>query len=660
VKKLKENTMKKLLVMMVMAAVAGSASAALVTTTTYAGSGDLTDAGNWDNGAPSNANPGLVAGTTAGSWLGPSWHGFSVRQTGGEIFAAGAGGFSMRGGVDGVAGSHNLLEIDDASNDGSYINLDISGQLTMWNQYNSTGSTGSTLSLLNGYAHVGKFWANSGPKARVFIGNGTLNADTLAANANAVVTMLAGGTGAFNLADQSGAFMNQMLINFEAGSKASFTIASNGVASAQGYWETKIAAGKVTINGNTAPEADFKITDVGTLGTSIELLSTVLPFPAPPAGTLVGPNLIPNGEFDQMVDLVGDSTSWFNIIDSYGSFDIFDGSYVRVAGWEYSAEDPNGLTNHVGAGGLFENSFYLDAIANPVTEQINFNTVADLRHIMTQADALSGATIDAGTTYRLSVDAAGQGGQYDPESGTLTVALTDGVGTPIAGGSLAETLNTWNGVKSVDISGALLTSGSVNVMLDVIGTNSIPGYPTASTSNNVPGIIAKVIVDEVSLVEVYVFSAFDVNTDGAVNSIDVDLANSYLDGSVDGGDDAATRQAQKMAEGLTAAEALDALNLTVFDVDGNGTFNAADVTAIEANISPISIISGVMDGSGNFVVTVDISSMVPGPTIYLKRSTDLVSGSFSEVVDSVETVTSTAMLTDTNAPAGPAFYKVTD
>ena len=50
----------------VLAAVAGSASAAyveLVTTTTYTGSGALNAAGNWDNGSPTNDNPGLVSGT---------------------------------------------------------------------------------------------------------------------------------------------------------------------------------------------------------------------------------------------------------------------------------------------------------------------------------------------------------------------------------------------------------------------------------------------------------------------------------------------------------------------------------------------------------------------------------------------------------------------
>ena len=112
------------------------------------------------------------------------------------------GGFALRGGVIDVAGSYSILEIDDASNnDGSYNNLDVSGRFTMWNQNGKTGATGSTLSLLNGYATVGEFWANSGPLAKVFIDNGTLKAGTLADDANCVVTMMAGGTGAFNITD---------------------------------------------------------------------------------------------------------------------------------------------------------------------------------------------------------------------------------------------------------------------------------------------------------------------------------------------------------------------------------------------------------------------------------------------------------------------------
>ena len=266
--------------MMLLAAVAGSASAAYVsqdglTTTTYDGSGALNTAANWSSGSPTNDNPGLVSGTVSATSSelssGGAWNGFSVRQTGGTLFRN--NDFALRGGVADVAGSHSILEIDDASNTGSYNNLKVSGRFTMWNQNGKTGATGSTLSVLNGYATVGEFWANSGSKAKVFIGNGTLKAGTLADNANCVVTMLDGGTGAFNIGDiQSAAYMNQMLINFETGSKASFTIGKIAGATTVAYWETKIAAGKVKIDGSTVNDLSrFTIENVGDTGTKILL-----------------------------------------------------------------------------------------------------------------------------------------------------------------------------------------------------------------------------------------------------------------------------------------------------------------------------------------------------------------------------------------------------
>ena len=258
----------------------------LMTTTTYDGSGALTTAGNWDTGMAAYDNPGLVSGTDSPASLGQGWwNGISVRQTGGELFYD--GNFAMRGGVDGVAGSHSIIEIDDASNTGSYTNLAVSGRFTMWNQHGSDGATGSTLSLLNGYATVGEFWANSGSLAKVFIDHGTLNAGTLAENANAVVTMMDGGTGAFNIGDiQSTAYMNQMLFNFETGSEASFTIGEIAGATAVGYWQTKIAANKVQINGVVVTDVSkFQITSVSDFGTKISL--PTLPDQAAFEGTLV-------------------------------------------------------------------------------------------------------------------------------------------------------------------------------------------------------------------------------------------------------------------------------------------------------------------------------------------------------------------------------------
>jgi hypothetical protein len=270
-KRMKENGMKKLLVMMLLAAVAGSASAALVTTTTFDGSGDLTSALNWDSGLPSNANPGLVSG--GGGWMGPVWTDFAVRQTGGAIFAAGAGDLAMRGGAEN-SGNTTILEIDDASNtDFSTVNMTMSGILTMWAQ----NGGGHELSLLNGFADVGILSAvNSPTLSTINIGNGKLDIGSLAA-AKVTVNMLSGGTGEVVLADQSGSLLNDLRLDFAADSSASFTILANGGATTGGYWDFYVGAGFASIGGITETDlSKFLIESDGGFGTTI----SVIPEPA--------------------------------------------------------------------------------------------------------------------------------------------------------------------------------------------------------------------------------------------------------------------------------------------------------------------------------------------------------------------------------------------
>ena len=140
----------------------------------------------------------------------------------------------------------------------------------MWN---SNSGDGNELSVLNGYATVGDLNTTGNPAAhaRFNILNGRLDVGFLT-TASCTVTMLAGGTGAFNLADQSGAIMDKIVLNFETGSKAGFTIASNGGATAQGTWEAKIAAGKVRIDGVAVTDSNqFSIEDAGPLGTTLAL-----------------------------------------------------------------------------------------------------------------------------------------------------------------------------------------------------------------------------------------------------------------------------------------------------------------------------------------------------------------------------------------------------
>jgi hypothetical protein len=245
----------------------------------------------------------------------------------------------------------------------------------------------------------------------------------------------------------------------------------------------------------------------------------------------------------------------------------------------------------------------------------------------------------------------------------LTAVLTDSVGTPIAGATVASTLDTWNGVQDVGISGALLNIGQVDVKFEVIGTNAIPNYDEGPITNNDGSIIAKTVVNEISLFELIAPARVDLNRDGVTDQADVDLANSYLDGSIDGGQDAATRQADLVAGGMTAAEALAYLNLTALDLDGDDTFDAADVVVLELLLFPVPLVidSGILNGSGDFVV--QVSDLTIGTVYFLMKDTDLSDGAvFNVVADSVTAALSTETLTDVDAgtESDKAFYQVTD
>ena len=157
----------------------------------------------------------------------------------------------------------------------------------------------------------------------------------------------------------------------------------------------------------------------------------------------------------------------------------------------------------------------------------------------------------------------------------------------------------------------------------------------------------------------------DFNGDGSITQADVDLAGSYLDGTIDGGDDAATRIAALVALGYSASEALSTLNLTVFDLNNDDDFTAADITAAQALVQvadPV-IDSAGLNGTGDFVV--EVSGLVSGTQYYLVKDTDLSQApDFTEVADTATPASevTTATLTDTDASteSDQAFYKVTD
>ena len=257
------------------------ASATLIPTTTYDGTGILTSAANWDNGVPTNTNPGIISTTDGAQDFGSeSWvYSFQLSQTGGSITDTADAGIALRGGAENTT-DNSIYEINDASNaDFSTTNLDVSGQLTLWNQHGGTGSTGNTFSVLNGYADVGILAGTSSADNTVNILNGKLDVGYFT-NARVTVNMLNSGTGEFNLADMYGTSadaahkskLSNMILNFETGSLASFTIAADNGGSAVGAWETKIAAGQVQIDGAANTNTNlFVIANAGASGTTISL-----------------------------------------------------------------------------------------------------------------------------------------------------------------------------------------------------------------------------------------------------------------------------------------------------------------------------------------------------------------------------------------------------
>jgi hypothetical protein len=464
-----------------------------------------------------------------------------------------------------------------------------------------------------------------------------------------------------------------ILVNFEHGSEASFTLSSkNNGANAGGTWEWWINnTARISIAGVPSNDLSrFVFTSDDGTGTTISLAPTQA-FPVL-SNYVTAPNLIPNGEFDQFSNLVGTPhpSGNYNIINSFGDFVNFHGLTATVTDWEFYFNDPNDLRLNIGTAhqddsGLvpvpvLDGTYYTDSLVDTDDYIISLNSAMSYRNGIRQVDALSLATIESGKTYSFSVDAAGL--PYDP-NGVFTAALTDGSGTPIAGGSLTGTVDTWSGVQTIEISGDLLNNGQVNVTLDQMNTTVIPNYPNGAVDANDITVTSQIKIYSVSLFELITPEAGDLNRDGVADQADVDLANSYLDGSIDGGQDAATRQADLVAGGMTAAEALAYLNLTALDLDGDDTFDAADVVVLELLLFPVPLVidSGILNGSGDFVV--QVSDLTIGTVYFLMKDTDLSDGAvFNVVADSVTAASSTETLTDVDAgtESDKAFYQVTD
>ena len=317
-------------------------------------------------------------------------------------------------------------------------------------------------------------------------------------------------------------------------------------------------------------------------------------------------------------------------------------------------------------GDTLDGTDYLNADFNASTGVLNLNSAGDFRNGIMQT--LSGVTINPASTYTLTVNAMKNAGA-DNANATFSVALTTGSGTDatnlanaVTDGLLQMPVDDMSGSfapLSLQVSGADLAAGQVNILIENRNNNTITNFPNVFPEDKAYVYTGQIKIGGVSLVEGFVAAQGDLNQDGVVNLDDVDLLNSYLDGSIDGGDDAATRQAELASLGYTDAQILAALNLIGFDLDGDGTFDADDVTALVALLPPIFIESGALDGSGHLVF--DISGLTSGKVFKLWRETDLTADpSFTNMVDSAEAGSGTDTLSDPNPPADGAFYKVTN
>jgi hypothetical protein len=228
---------------------AGLAQAALVTSTTFDGSGDVKAAANYDNGAPSNANPGLISHGT-GNVGGDFITDFAVRQTGGLI--ANANDINFRGGA--VAGEETIWEIEDARTDySSYTNLSVGRSLVFWPQ----NGVGHELRILSGVVDAARLHgASNKDKTAISMKDGIFHAgsvqkpDGSTGSLGLKFKLLNGGTGSVTIGDTFGANVNaSCYLDFETGAEGSFTLGEN--AGADAYWPLNwmLNHGQVSIDG---------------------------------------------------------------------------------------------------------------------------------------------------------------------------------------------------------------------------------------------------------------------------------------------------------------------------------------------------------------------------------------------------------------------------
>ncbi|VGO14039.1 hypothetical protein PDESU_02596 [Pontiella desulfatans] len=401
-----------------------------------------------------------------------------------------------------------------------------------------------------------------------------------------------------------------------------------------------------------------------------EITIEVEPFDAIPTV-----DLIANGGFTQITNETPSGTGGFNVIGSFGDFSAYWGRTAEVIGWSPYYDDPNNLRTRIGnvhsndfGADILDGTFYLDTLIDADSSWVTLNSSMDYRNGLVQTDVLSGATINPAATYQFLVDAWQSNPGTDQSQATFTAALTTdftNTASAVAGSlfsttatnlpSAAGTLQT-NVISGVDLLAAQ-GGGSVDVVFEQINTEAIVDYPNGTPNPMDPDQVSQVRIGEISLS--VIVPEGDLNKDGILSPADVDLANTYLTG--DGGDDAATRQQDLADIGIVGEDALIYLNLTEFDFDGNGYYDAADVAVLQSLLGDEDIvITGISsDAQGNIVV--EASGLYAGKVYYLMRDASLtVAPVFDDVADSVLAGSGSATLTDTNAPSGSAFYRVTD
>jgi hypothetical protein len=124
-----------------------------------------------------------------------------------------------------------------------------------------------------------------------------------------------------------------------------------------------------------------------------------------------------------------------------------------------------------------------------------------------------------------------------------------------------------------------------------------------------------------------------------VDQTDVNLAQLYLSGN--GGDSATNRENTLInTYGFTKQQALAYLNLTAFDINGDGYFDAADVAALQAMVGTVvptlsSVSPNPVTGS-SYPVTLSLagSGFTGATAVLLTNLTTATGSSYSPVVSS--------------------------